>query len=169
MLLVLVINVLSAHGQNNLCDGLFGAILPDPSRCYGFIICLVSTPAFYECPSGHIFDVNTAECQPGNRNTCELINFQQICNGIFFSARPFPGDDSLFVGCIKSQPSIMSCLDGEYFDTEFNECSDGIERTTINVPSTTPLSTTTFVPPPTNPCIGVQTGKKKYFWCCKNY
>lgn len=155
--IVFIITLSIARAQINPCDGSPGAIIPNPNNCHGFIMCLVTDPTYFDCPKGHVFSTQTLECLPGNRDTCELHDLEVICRGVFFQARPYPDDhdDRLFIGCIKSQPSIQTCNNDEFFDREINQC-DGFSRTTT---LTNPTTTSTTENPPVNPCSGVQSGK----------
>ena len=170
LVIVIVIQLLSsARAQDNICEGNFGLRLPDPRRCYAYIFCNLNIPMFHECEEGKIFDSITRECLPGSRTTCQLFDFDAICAGLFFDARPHPDENNNkeFVGCIKSKPNIYVCIDDKFFDKESKECKS-VERTSPEIPSgTTPIitvtSSTTTETPPTdqpNPCLGVQNGIK---------
>lgn len=150
LLFAIVIQVLSSvRAQDNPCDGNFGLKIADPRRCYGFIFCNINIPMYQDCQQGNIFDSLTRECLPGSSTTCQFFNFDAVCNGIFFGARPHPDEynNQEFVGCIKSKPTVHVCNDDEIFDRETNKCID-LTRTQT---------------PPTegpNPCLGVQGGIK---------
>lgn len=83
---------------------------------------MLSTPHSHECPAGEIFALN--QCWPGNRDTCELDSLEQICQGVFFGARPYPNDNTgkVYVGCIKGIGTLESCHENEIFDVEHNRC-----------------------------------------------
>lgn len=110
--------------SQNLCDGNFGRLIPDPApnQCFRYINCILSTPQFHECNEGEIFVDN--QCSRGDRETCEVDSLETICRGVFFGARPLPNDETgrMFVGCVNGIGTIHSCLENELFDIERNQC-----------------------------------------------
>lgn len=148
----------SVRAQDNPCEGNIGQIIPDTERCYGYIICVLFNPYYFECPEGHIFSNNTNECLPGDTTTCQFFDLNALCAGRFFEAQPFPDEinNHLFIGCIRSVPEVMLCVNDRIFDRDINQCVDDI-RMTSDLPSTTTEETGTEGP---NPCFGVMNGKK---------
>jgi hypothetical protein len=131
---VLIINFSTfSRAQTNVCDGNYGQLVPNPNgQCYSYIHCVLSSPIPYDCPIGHIFDPINRECVLGDRKNCQIHNFTAMCEGIFFKALPYPDDhnDKLYVGCIKEEPTVFSCLENETFNVGEGVCS---ETTDINV------------------------------------
>lgn len=86
-----------------------------------------------EVTENHTCDANFIfledKCISGNQATCQP-DLDVICDEIFFAARAYPGDKSLFVGCIRSMYTVMQCFEDEYYDRDFNECvhSNTMER-----------------------------------------
>lgn len=74
------------------------------------------------------------------------INLDEICENVFFAARPHPHSIYLFVGCIRGDGTISSCLNGEYFNTNVMEC--------VLIPTTTTTPTPCIVPD--DICVGKQ-------------
>lgn len=67
-------------------------------------------------------------------------NLDEICQGVFFAARPFPNSNSLYVGCIRSSGVLFQCFDDEIFHPVIHECVS--DRT--SVPTETSTSTQTY-------------------------
>jgi hypothetical protein len=72
------------------------------------------------------------------------IDINEICDGVFFEARPFPGNSQFFVGCIRGGGVILQCHENELFDENRLKCmmDDEIDTTTLST------TTTTTAPPP---------------------
>lgn len=113
----------SGQPSTNPCQNVSsGVVLPDPENCAAYLICIVSIPNRYLCEPNMIFSEEFLQCIPGNQETCEPFINDQTCEGRFFEAIPYPGDDSLFIGCIQGHPIVMQCDHGETFDSDYNEC-----------------------------------------------
>ncbi|KAG5677761.1 hypothetical protein PVAND_007492 [Polypedilum vanderplanki] len=71
------------------------------------------------------------------------IDINEICNGAFFEARPFPGNSNFFVGCIRGNGIILQCHPNELFDENQLKCVtiDEINTTTTIITTTTTVST----------------------------
>lgn len=50
------------------------------------------------------------------------LNLEEICKNVFFGARPHPYSIYLFIGCIRGDGTILTCLNGEFFDSNALEC-----------------------------------------------
>ena len=75
------------------------------------------------------------------------VNFDEICRGIFFSARPYPNSLEIYVGCIRGKGVLFNCLENEFFHPVINECLKWPEATTTTESeTTTEPETTTTVP-----------------------
>ncbi|KAG5670125.1 hypothetical protein PVAND_000407 [Polypedilum vanderplanki] len=159
ILIFLSITVLVKSQNENICDGHYGEVIPDPDRCDGFIMCVLSNPNYVDCPPRTVFSATKRQCVSGNPKTCVEYDFEAICNDVFFGARPFPDPEekTLFIGCVRKYPNVMQCYENEIFDTDTNQCFY-VEPppTTTTTTTTTTLSTTTTLPP--NPCFGVYNG-----------
>lgn len=80
----------------------------------------------------------------------QSANINQICEDVFFEARPFPDNKQLFIGCIRSIGYTFECLANESFDEKLLKCVD-------NSDTTVPIATTS---PPDNPNLdGVCDGR----------
>jgi len=127
-----------------------------------------------DCPDDTIFNQFENACISKNLIFSADINIEEICTGIFFSPRPYPGDNVLYIGCIRGIPTILSCFENEIFDENLLECIFQIPETTTEFVTTTEFITTTeFVTTtsteipteptttkPKNPCEGITSGKK---------
>lgn len=89
--------------------------------------------------------------------TTEEFNLDQYCAGVFFGARPIPGFQTYFAGCIRERGALYVCLSEEVFNRDTNECE---------IPATvteTTTTTTTIFPPstiiPGNICDGEGNNK----------
>jgi hypothetical protein len=87
---------------------------------------------YHTCSNGEIADTHACdtngifiedECISGNQLSCQP-DFSAICSDVFFSARSYPGENYMFVGCIRGQYSLMQCTVSEYFDKQNLECVD---------------------------------------------
>lgn len=99
-------------------------------------MCIFFIPRLSRCEKEEIFDSESLTCTSGNISSCPSstepppieittpsdINLTQICEGVFFAARPHPSSSFLFVGCIRGEGMIKSCLNGEFFDADLLEC-----------------------------------------------
>lgn len=140
MIFIAATLIYDSQSQDNICDGHFGQLIPDPDRCYAYINCVLSTPQYYECPIGNIFVESQGQCLPGNRQTCQVHILDEICRGVFWSARPYPGDETgkIYVGCMMGEGTLFSCFENEIFNTEINECIlDQITSSTVSSTQTT--------------------------------
>jgi hypothetical protein len=70
------------------------------------------------------------------------VNINEICYGVFFEARPFPGNDNLFIGCVRGSGIVFQCYHNEIFDSSRLKCVGigGEEQTTT---TTMAIDTTT--------------------------
>lgn len=139
-----------AFGQLNPCTGLWlGESVPNPNRCDAYYVCILTIPNARNCEPNHVFSPTRRQCEPGNPETCEIYsettttttpappNPDEICEGVFFAARPYPDSYTLYVGCIRSMGTIMQCFEDEWFDPTINEC--------LSTATTEPATTTTRV------------------------
>lgn len=53
------------------CKNVWGDVKPDPTRCYGFILCVLGQGIFIPCGKDQIFDPVVRNCVTGDRETCE--------------------------------------------------------------------------------------------------
>lgn len=51
-----------------------------------------------------------------------VINFDEFCDGIVYSALAHPMDPNLFIGCVQGKGSVFSCGDGEVFNQLLVNC-----------------------------------------------
>lgn len=87
------------------------------------------------------FDLNPA---------LQSANIDEICEDVFFEARPFPDNKQLFIGCIRSVGYIFNCFGNELFDEILLKCVESSD-------TTLPIATTS---PPDNPNLdGVCDGR----------
>lgn len=70
----------------------------------------------------------------------QLWNINNVCEGIFFEARPFPGNNQFYIGCVRGNGIILQCYENEYFDENQLRC-------VYNQPTTTIPIWTTSAPP----------------------
>lgn len=161
--------------QSNPCQGLyFGQVVPNPERCEAYFTCVLGVAIPGTCGSFEVFDPDFRRCVSGDPSTCEngtITNppptttqptiittegpppppsLDEICEGVFFGARPYPTSISLFVGCIRYSGVILQCMANEYFAIGVNECilfpegetttqGFGTEIPTVTERSTTPV------------------------------
>jgi Chitin binding Peritrophin-A domain len=132
LILLITLNLINLSLSQNVCDGNLGQTIADPNRCYGFIICALSTPIYYTCPDNTIFDIDEKFCLPGSQETCQMYDDIELwCQGVFFGARPYHDFDQFYAGCIRDQSVLMRCFNNEYFDRDMNECVAGTRNVTI--------------------------------------
>lgn len=124
--------------EANPCAGLWwGQRVPHPTICHAYYACYLTVPARGNCGARSVFDPSVARCVPGNQETCEIYgqettttttstppppSLEEICQGLFFAARPYGNSERNYVGCIRSQGVLFQCLDDEVFDHDKNEC-----------------------------------------------
>lgn len=60
---------------------------------------------------------------PDKIETTTELNLDEICEGVFFGARPHPTSTSLFIACIRGTGTVMACLNGQHFDPNLLECT----------------------------------------------
>lgn len=127
---------LSIAQITNPCSGnWFGEIVAHPTRCDAYYICLLTVPNLRTCNTGNVFDLSARACVPGDQETCEIFgsitttstqppppSLEEICLGLFFEARPYPGSTTQFVGCIRGSGVLFTCHQDEIFDNYTNEC-----------------------------------------------
>lgn len=119
---------LQAKSTDNLCENKFSGIIPFPGRCDKYVLCVLWNPIEILCPEDEFFDKEVLQCVKGDRVLCQRITtpspitttsapptLNEICNGVFFSPRPYPGDDHLFVGCIRGRGTVFQCEENELF------------------------------------------------------
>ncbi|XP_070494098.1 uncharacterized protein [Chironomus tepperi] len=75
----------------------------------------------------------------------EEVNIREICKGVFFSPRPYPGDNTFYVGCMRGIPMILRCYENEIFNENLLQCIYQIPETTTQSITTTESTTTTSV------------------------
>lgn len=158
----------SVYSQGNPCAGLWsGQIVAHPDRCDQFYMCILTIPTPVNCNTGLIFDKTRLVCVPGNPATCEIYVettpgvststsvpitstpdpiLNVICAGLFFAARPYPGNSVLYVGCIREVGEVRSCLPNEEFNSAINECVLLPETTSTAVLTTTTRTIITTIP-----------------------
>lgn len=61
------------------------------------------------------------------RTTIPPPNIADICSGVFFSARPHPTNQELYIGCMRGDGLILQCFLNEVFDRKLNECVEKCE------------------------------------------
>jgi hypothetical protein len=64
-------STIDPSSPNNPCQDTYAVILPDPNRCYGYVVCIAYRGTFVPCGRNRIFDPILEDCVPGDRNTCE--------------------------------------------------------------------------------------------------
>jgi hypothetical protein len=82
------------------------------------------------------------------------VNLEEICRDVFFAAKPYPNSLEIYVGCIRGNGVLFTCMENEFFHPVINECLKWPEPTTENpgtqtvsvVIPTLPVSTSTFLP-----------------------
>lgn len=57
--------------RQDICKDVWGGVKPDPTRCDGFILCILGQGTFIPCGRNHIFDPSVKNCVPGDKETCE--------------------------------------------------------------------------------------------------
>jgi Chitin binding Peritrophin-A domain len=83
------------------------------------------------------------------------VNLEEICRDVFFAAKPYPNSLEIYVGCIRGNGVLFTCMENEFFHPVINECLKWPESTSENpgtqtvsvVIPTLPVSTSsTFFP-----------------------
>lgn len=127
---------LSNSQSTNPCSGKwFGEIVAHPTRCDAYYACILTVPNLRTCNRDHVFELSARGCVPGNQETCEIFglttttsapppppSLEEICRGIFFSARPYSDSLTQFVGCVRESGFLFACHPDEIFDQNTNEC-----------------------------------------------
>lgn len=151
MFTILLLSSTAFSQINNPCSGLWlGEIVADPNRCDRYFRCYLQVPSIQNCPANTVFNPAARSCEAGNPSTCAIYsqttttttteapteppttrppptNFNEICRGIFFAARPHPQFESRFVGCIKGLGFLLECDENEWFNPDLGltgECSN---------------------------------------------
>lgn len=142
--------IAGATAQGNPCDGLwFGQLVPDPTNCRAFFVCVLLVPIPGTCDDGSYFNAERAACVVGECDdtivtetstwpTTVIENYDQYCVNVFFGARPYESSKRSFVGCIREQGWLYWCLNEEIFDPSINECIILSAETTF-FPPTEPI------------------------------
>jgi hypothetical protein len=73
------------------------------------------------------------------------VDLEEICKGVFFSAKPYPNSLSIYVGCIRGRGVLFYCLEDEFFHPVINECLAWPETTTETITTSSLPETTTPV------------------------
>lgn len=136
-----LVGTLQGKSTDNLCRNIFSGIIAYPGRCDKYVLCVLWNPIEILCPEDEFFDEQELQCVKGDRVLCERVTTEnpitsttvfptlnEICYGVFFSAKPYPADDRLFVGCIRGRGTIMQCDENELFMG--NECVE-VYTTTV--------------------------------------
>lgn len=57
--------------KQDICADVWAGARPDPTRCDGFILCLLGEGHFIACDRDFIIDPTVKDCVPGDKDTCE--------------------------------------------------------------------------------------------------
>lgn len=139
-ILLIFFNPLLIEAQNP-CAWIFSGKIAhtDPTRCNEYFSCTFFIGSLRNCGTHEIFDSDLRSCIPGDPSACfsstsqfpttteniqttTELNLAEICDEVFFSARPHPVSKTLFIGCIRGDGIIMTCLYGEIFDSNLLKC-----------------------------------------------
>lgn len=66
--------------------------------------------------------INETFCHDAKLFPSPAANINQICENIFFEARPFPDNREYFIGCVRGQGFVLQCYQNEIFDENLLRC-----------------------------------------------
>uniref|UniRef100_A0A182QSC0 Chitin-binding type-2 domain-containing protein n=1 Tax=Anopheles farauti TaxID=69004 RepID=A0A182QSC0_9DIPT len=114
---------------NEVCSGVSYAFYGSPSVCWEFVFCTFGTVNRFACPIGEIWSQEDGSCLPGDRDTCEVLEIGNLCQGRPDGVLPHPIDCRSFVRCDNGVTSVGECLRGEVFDPVLGRCLVGNTET----------------------------------------
>lgn len=163
----------------NPCAGLWFGEIVAAERCDQYYVCILTIPSRNDCAPNTVFDASVKKCVPGNPETCEIgegtstvqttttetttpetttpetttprppVDLAVICSGVFFAAKPYPYSLEIYVGCIRGNGVLFTCMENEFFHPVINECLRWPESTSQS-PGTQTVTTVTSTLPNTS-------------------
>ncbi|XP_052873203.1 uncharacterized protein LOC128278513 [Anopheles cruzii] len=96
-----------------MCSPYSYAFFPDPTRCWRFVLCERQTPTVFTCLDGEVWSVERDACLPGDRDTCEVFDPSNVCQGQPDGLVPHPERCTEFIRCTDGQSAVESCPMGQ--------------------------------------------------------
>lgn len=137
--MLVALSCISFASADNPCKGLYWGQKVPHAKCQYYYACYLTIPTRRYCGYGKIFDPKQSKCVEGDRETCETgghettttteapttlppPTLEEICEGVFFAARPHYSSNVHFVGCIRGKGLLFECSENEVFSRFENEC-----------------------------------------------
>lgn len=139
--------------NENVCEDINIGIIPDPTSCTRFILCVFFTPEFLTCPpETPVFDTIQETCVAGNPNTCEIFTTtlpppttttpaittttsspapEGICRGNILRRVADPNSCYRYYLCILGSPRARECSEGRIFVESVQVCLRGDRDTCV--------------------------------------
>ncbi|KFB49435.1 hypothetical protein ZHAS_00017539 [Anopheles sinensis] len=101
-----------------------GLLLPHPTDCSQFVICVDGQAGTTSCAVGNIFNAPTQSCIPGNTETCTPLT--GVCaNFPDGTVLEHPDRCDFFIWCTDGRPTVNPCPVGEILRPEVQFCVPG--------------------------------------------
>jgi hypothetical protein len=100
----------------NPCADIFFGILPNPSNCSTFYVCIENNATLWTCPQDYIFNANLVSCMPGDPETCEFNEST--------TAAPQNSTTTQSTLSTTDPTTTSSTLETETTTTPFNYCAN---------------------------------------------
>ncbi|XP_058122306.1 chitin-binding domain protein cbd-1-like [Anopheles ziemanni] len=140
----------------NLCFGRPNfSNVRDPQFCHRFYYCLNGSPFPMVCQNGFLFDETAQNCIPEEEAQCNEVPppappTSGICSSVADGQMVLnPIYCNLYYVCVDETAFPSVCPDGEWFDTETQECGQPMDVFCPNGPQTTPTP---------NVCVDTEDG-----------
>ncbi|XP_058065499.1 uncharacterized protein LOC131215132 [Anopheles bellator] len=101
------------------------AFFPDPTRCWRFVLCARQAATVFTCLDGEVWSVERDACLPGDRDTCEVFDPSNVCQGQPDGLVPHPDRCTQFIRCTDGQATVESCPRGEVWVVGGQQCVVG--------------------------------------------
>ncbi|XP_053679175.1 multiple epidermal growth factor-like domains protein 6 [Anopheles nili] len=105
-----------------ICQGVSYAFHPHPYTCWKFVFCIFGEANKFECPAAEIWSRQHDACMLGDRDTCEVLDVANSCQGQPDGVLPHPTDCRLFLECLNGHTTVNECWRGEIFDPAQGRC-----------------------------------------------
>ncbi|XP_050080110.1 multiple epidermal growth factor-like domains protein 6 [Anopheles maculipalpis] len=110
---------------DEVCRAVSYAFYAHPNVCWDFVFCVFGLANRFSCPVGEIWSQKDGSCLPGNRDTCEVLDIGNVCQGRPDGVLPHPIDCTRYLQCTNGVTTVLECFRGEVFDQSLGRCTVG--------------------------------------------
>ncbi|XP_058465150.1 uncharacterized protein LOC131438837 [Malaya genurostris] len=123
-------NTETCDNLDNYCIDQPDGVIPHPNRCDLFMLCSEGVTYVQSCPWGEILRPDMQFCVPGDSDTCEVLDIDEMCEGregpVIY---PHPEDCTLLVVCRDNQQTLQPCPEGKILQPGTMNCVAGNTKT----------------------------------------